>query len=318
MRFDASVLHPSFKFSAEIPAAWSVEFVPAITAINVYDPQGEGENDLERSRFFIRSFQASTFLTLSTADVLRREETTVGGHPAVRYEIMKKSGVPDFPNQPSWRSARHGLTDVRLSGRSPSTFSVFAHAPDLPAATVEAFLASLRFHNDRESMVLPLPSARERVTKKPFGLLVSPDRSPIQPERFSGYHTGTDFEVSPEEKDAKITVQAICGGPLRAKRSAQGYGGVAVQECLLDDTPIMVIYGHLALTSITAEAGAYLAPGSTVGMLGAGASEDTDGERKHLHLGVRRGNAIVLAGYVADAADLAAWMDPLTMLPEEP
>ncbi|MGE5392302.1 MAG: hypothetical protein ACM3NH_00970 [Candidatus Saccharibacteria bacterium] len=39
----------------------------------------------------------------------------------------------------------------------------------------------------------PLADWQERVTKKPFGIFVSPGHSPVDPERFRGYHTGTDF-----------------------------------------------------------------------------------------------------------------------------
>src|SRR4030067_1140465 len=40
----------------------------------------------------------------------------------------------------------------------------------------------------------PINRADERVTKKPFGIFITPQNSPIQPEKFSGFHTGADFE----------------------------------------------------------------------------------------------------------------------------
>src|SRR3989338_10346295 len=45
----------------------------------------------------------------------------------------------------------------------------------------------------------PLDNSSERVTKKPFGKYITPADSPVQPERFSGYHTGADFEVFSNE-----------------------------------------------------------------------------------------------------------------------
>ena len=38
----------------------------------------------------------------------------------------------------------------------------------------------------------PIGQTEERITKKPFGIKISPENSPISPERFSGYHTGID------------------------------------------------------------------------------------------------------------------------------
>jgi hypothetical protein len=37
--------------------------------------------------------------------------------------------------------------------------------------------------------VAPLDRASGRVTKKPFGIFVTPQNSPVQPERFRGFHT---------------------------------------------------------------------------------------------------------------------------------
>jgi hypothetical protein len=30
--------------------------------------------------------------------------------------------------------------------------------------------------------------------KKPFGIYITPENSPVQPENFTGYHTGIDVE----------------------------------------------------------------------------------------------------------------------------
>jgi hypothetical protein len=156
----------------------------------------------------------------------------------------------------------------------------------------------------------PLDRAAERVTKKPFGLFITPQNSPIQPERFRGYHTGADFEIFPEELDADVAVQTICAGPLLQKRTAGGYGGVAIQSCSLDGQPITVIYGHLKLTGITANTGDMLAAGAALGLLGDDHSTETDGERKHLHLGIHRGPAVNILGYVGTSSELAGWIDP--------
>ena len=38
-----------------------------------------------------------------------------------------------------------------------------------------------------------------RITKKPFGIFITTQNSPVQPERFSGYHTGVDVEYKDAE-----------------------------------------------------------------------------------------------------------------------
>src|SRR4030042_789723 len=75
-----------------------------------------------------------------------------------------------------------------------------------------------------------------------------PQNSPVSPEKFKGYHTGSDFEIFPEELGVDVSVKAVCAGKLLLKEYATGYGGVAVQSCALDNNPITVIYGHLKLT----------------------------------------------------------------------
>ncbi|MCX6761228.1 MAG: M23 family metallopeptidase [Candidatus Moranbacteria bacterium] len=156
----------------------------------------------------------------------------------------------------------------------------------------------------------PLDRAKERVTKKYFGIFITPASSPVQPERFRGYHTGTDFEIFPEELNTVVPVQAICDGKLILKKSASGYGGVAVQSCNLDNQPVTVVYGHLKLTSIAKSIGDNLSAGDTLGQLGAAYSPETDGERKHLHLSIHKGSAINILGYVQNKSALSDWVDP--------
>jgi len=156
----------------------------------------------------------------------------------------------------------------------------------------------------------PLDRAAERVTKKPFGIYITPQNSPVQPERFQGYHTGTDFEIFPEELDADVPVRTICPGKIAVKRFASGYGGVLVQNCTLDNQPITVVYGHLKLASISKNTGDQLDAGEEIGILGRAYSPETDGERKHLHLGIHKGTSINILGYVQNKNELSGWVDP--------
>ncbi len=164
------------------------------------------------------------------------------------------------------------------------------------------------------TIALPLDHALDRVTKKTFGLFVDPTHSPVSPERFRGYHTGTDFETTPEEATPTVAVHAMCGGTLLQKRTASGYGGIAVQSCVINKQRVTVLYGHLKLASITPRIGAKLVAGQVIGALGKGYSKETDGERKHLHLSIHKGATINVAGYVQKKSSLKNWIDPMTVL----
>ncbi|MCX6797006.1 MAG: M23 family metallopeptidase [Candidatus Doudnabacteria bacterium] len=148
-----------------------------------------------------------------------------------------------------------------------------------------------------KTLIFPISNFQERVTKKPFGIYITPENSPIAPERFSGFHTGTDFETTADEQNIDIPIFAICQGPLALKKYASGYGGVAVQQCQINNEVVTVIYGHLKLSSIMQKTGATIKAGDQIALLGKGFSAETDGERKHLHLGIHKGAEINLLGY---------------------
>jgi len=170
-------------------------------------------------------------------------------------------------------------------------------------------------NEDKKGMISePINNALARITKKPSGLKVSPDHSPINPEKFSGYHTGADFEIFPEEEKTEVNIYSVCAGPLILKKYVSGYGGVAVQQCIINNGDVTVIYGHLKLSSILAELNQELSPGNKIGILGQGSSQETDGERKHLHLGIHKGKTITLLGYVESQDLLSEWIDPAILI----
>lgn len=160
----------------------------------------------------------------------------------------------------------------------------------------------------KKSVVDPIANAANRVTKKPFGIYITPKTSPVQPERFTGYHTGVDFETFPNEQNIDVPFYAICDGKILVKRTASGYGGVFVQSCTLDNQEVTVIYGHVSLKSIAKNVGDTLAAGDKIGNLGH-SPDETDGERKHLHLGIHIGTSINILGYVQKQSDLSGWLD---------
>ncbi|MBI4175286.1 hypothetical protein HY523_01570, partial [Candidatus Berkelbacteria bacterium] len=53
--------------------------------------------------------------------------------------------------------------------------------------------------------------------------------------------------------------------------------------------------------------------GQPIGILGDDGTPETDGERKHLHFGIRADDAINIRGYVVTEDELAAWQDPLEL-----
>jgi hypothetical protein len=134
----------AFRLSFEIPEGWEVEYVPSIQSLNLFTLAGSG-TARERSQMFIRYFDANRFLTLPTVTIHVTKDLTVGAekYTARRYDIEKKAGVPDFPDQPVWRNGRHVVTDFR--GREGYTrYYVVAAHPELDAAVYERVLASMR------------------------------------------------------------------------------------------------------------------------------------------------------------------------------
>src|SRR3990167_9709737 len=304
---DFSEYNSDYQFKALIPPSYQVEYVAQLESINIYDQAAKGDAPRDQSQIFIRKFSANAFLTLNTVDIFSREERMVGRHKAVLYDIQKKQSVSDFPDQPKWRNARHKVLDIRYTEVNPSVFFVFAYNPAFGDAEFQRFIDSLIFYNDRESFHSPLDPPENRVTKKPFGIYVTLENSPVQPEKFTGYHTGTDFEINEYELLPDIPVLAICGGVIKDRKRVNGYGGVVIQECIFENQPVRVLYGHVSLDD--ADVGAYIPPGRIIAKLGRDKSEETDGERKHLHLGIVKGMIIDARGYVSAKAEFDTWLD---------
>ncbi len=163
----------------------------------------------------------------------------------------------------------------------------------------------------------PIKDASRRATPLHFGLHVSPDpeKNPITPpERFEGYHVGEDFEVSAEELNSEVPIFALCKGKVVYSGFAEGYGGVVVQRCTLSKQKVTVLYGHLTVEELP-KVGKTLSAGTKIGSLGAARSRDSDGNRKHLHLGIHKGYDIVMLGYVQTEAEIANFLDPADYIP---
>lgn len=167
---------------------------------------------------------------------------------------------------------------------------------------------------NKSDIVLPLDRVNERMTKKPFGMYITKQDSPVQPENFTGFHTGIDLEIFPEELEIDVSVKTMCVGKIVEKEYAIGYGGVVVQSCILNNELVTVIYGHLKLESIEYSVGDEAGAGEKLGVLGRAYSTETSGERKHLHLGIHRGELVNILGYVQSKSELSDWIDPCIYL----
>jgi len=164
---------------------------------------------------------------------------------------------------------------------------------------------------EEKGYAYPVENFKENQTKKVFGQYITRENSPIQPERFSGYHTGVDVEVNPEDIDKGIPVYAISDGIIRSVQDdIYGYGGIIVIEHLIDNQTMTAIYGHIKYFSVEKEAGDLVAKGEQIAILGADKSLETDDERKHLHFGIHKGSEIDIRGYVQNKSELSEWCDP--------
>ncbi len=155
----------------------------------------------------------------------------------------------------------------------------------------------------------PITNSLKRITKKPFGLQVSPQNSPVSPEKFTGFHNAVDFEILAGEEEIEVSIYAICKGKIVLKKSVSGYGGVVVEECEINEQTVTVIYGHLNLSETVKKVNDTLESGEKLTVLGRGFTKETGGERKHLHLGIRKGSKIDMRGYVQTEKELNEWID---------
>lgn len=140
--YNPSSINKIFPLNFDMPSDWDVEYIPSLQALNLYSVSGSG-TARERSQIFIRYFDADKFLTLSTVDVLKTDDLTVGkNYGGKQYEIQKKSGVANFIDQPSWRNAKHIVTDFR-DKEGMARYYVVAKNPTLDMETYARVLKSM-------------------------------------------------------------------------------------------------------------------------------------------------------------------------------
>jgi len=199
---------------------------------------------------------------------------------------------------------------VLLTGCAPSFDDTARQAIRTVASSSAQTVLSSSVSSESSDFAYPIARAQERVTKKHFGIYVTPSSSPVSPERFTGYHTGEDFETFPDEQATDVPISAICTGAVRSVGWVKGYGGVLIQQCAYVNQTVTVLYGHLNIDSVSLRKDVDLKAGEYIGMLGKGYSTQTNGERKHLHLAVHEGAALDFRGYVPTAKELDPWINP--------
>lgn len=152
----------------------------------------------------------------------------------------------------------------------------------------------------------PIDNFFFRITKKPFGIHVTPQDSPVSPEKFSGYHTAVDIEYQDVESD--VPVYSIADGKVIYSGVVSGYGGfIAIQY-----PEFIGIYGHLNPSTLIPN-NSQVTKNQPIGILGRGFTPETSGERKHLHFGILKGNKIDFRGYTQQQSELSKWLNPLSL-----
>jgi murein DD-endopeptidase MepM/ murein hydrolase activator NlpD len=160
---------------------------------------------------------------------------------------------------------------------------------------------------EKKEKIYPIAEFKERITKKAFGDYITPETSLVQPERFSGWHTGVDVEYG--DSNEEIAVLAVCDGEVALARRVSGYGGTVIIKCVIENNDYYVLYGHLDPEKIIKTKN--VNKNDEVGILGDGYSNETDNERKHLHFSIHK-DTLDLRGYVQNQDELDEWINPLS------
>jgi murein DD-endopeptidase MepM/ murein hydrolase activator NlpD len=166
-------------------------------------------------------------------------------------------------------------------------------------------------NKNEKQLAEPIAEFEKRITKKSFGIYITPQNSPVQGERFQGYHTGVDVEY--EDSLNEVEVKSIASGKIILSKWVSGYGGVVAIEHNINDENIISLSGHLdpnSLISLNSE----IEGGNKIGILGDGFTSETDNERKHLHFAILKGDKIDLKGYVQKKDEIDKWYDPIEFL----
>jgi murein DD-endopeptidase MepM/ murein hydrolase activator NlpD len=192
-------------------------------------------------------------------------------------------------------------------------FALFALYPREQSATggpaiVAEMSSSLPESETDENIFLPIRNFYRNQTERRFGWPFT--------GRFNGYHIADDIEVEPEELDEEIPVYAIDDGTVLVAENVGGYGGIIAIEHVIEGERIVAIYGHMSIHDAAVEVGSSVRAGERIGYLGEGFSEETDGNRKHLHFGLYHGGGLDIRGYLSESqkGEIDKWLNPTVFL----
>lgn len=189
-------------------------------------------------------------------------------------------------------------TPISISSNNPTTTTI--------SPTQNSTISAIPTAN--KTLVEPVTNFKSRITKKPFGIYITLENSPVQPENFTGYHTGIDVEY--EDITDNVPIIAVANGKIVYSGFVSGYGGTIIEEIDLDGSKHNILYGHLRPDSLPT-VGTTVKQGNQIAILGTGYTRETDNERKHLHFAILSNNRIDLKGYVQNQLDLQNWLNPL-------
>lgn len=158
----------------------------------------------------------------------------------------------------------------------------------------------------------PLPDYFSRIKIKKFGQRVLATEKFEVPcgADFSGFHNADDLEVTESELTSNVAVHAVAAGKVLQLGNVSGYGGLLIQSAKLDGKDVTIYYGHVNHLTAKVKVGDSVLAGDPIAFLGKGCSQETSGERKHLHFAISEKPGIDVRGYVPNENILQNWVNP--------
>lgn len=183
-------------------------------------------------------------------------------------------------------------SNIDLGATTPTPLVLNSSSPSTPSTQPSVITAA--------KIVLPIDGYGERKHLKVFGEYIQ--------DRFTGYHVADDIEYTDVESDTPV--RAMADGEVERVQFASGYGGMIKIKHQIDNQTIHSIYGHIALDSAQVNTGDRVKAGQFLANLGKNNSEESDGERKHLHFGLYAGDENRINGYESEASAVSKWINP--------
>ena len=156
-------------------------------------------------------------------------------------------------------------------------------------------------------VLLPIAEYQQRRTFNGFG--------EFSQGTLAGYHVGEDIEYT-DVILKEVPIRAIAQGVVRRIGNVSGYGGLVVTLHTIEDRQVHAIYGHVDLASSGLRQGDSIEKGEFLANLGDHESEETDGERKHLHFALYEGAELRLKGYESSSLAVESWINPHSFFEE--